>query len=132
MDQVFHEPNDNFAGLFLKPQVKITASDVEKLSGADYVEGHNKIDDSYKKDLKKKLLERKSDNKNFEDMKQSDFKKQEFGGYGIFEQLGIKEINTMSVGDFDMDAIAEEYKKLQFNSDDMEDRYQRMMQDRGK
>jgi curved DNA-binding protein CbpA len=138
MEQLFHESDnqnssDPFDTLFKKAQVKITASDIEKMTGADYVDNHNIIESDYNDSIKTRLFERKQDTSNFDAMNLNDYSKNDFAGYGIYEQLGINGINTMALNDFDIDDITKEYEKLKFNVETVEtieDRYQKMMSER--
>jgi hypothetical protein len=61
--------------------------------------------------LKQKLNDRKTDATNFETMKYNDFKRDDTAGYGIFDELGYKFNDQLSL-DVDEDDIASKFDKL--------------------
>jgi len=70
------------------------------------------LSDSYYDDLKLKLRERESDTSKFDAMKFGDFKRDDMAGYGIFDQLGFKFDDRLSLDNLDEDDIAKKYEKL--------------------
>lgn len=153
MDVLYEDENNNFgldgqtfSGVAFgeKPQIKLTVDDLKNMTGADYVDGHNKLGDDYISDLKTRLKEREMDSDIFMSRKKDDFKRDDFSGYGIFEQLGISEPNMITFDD--MEDINEKYDKLMasrggetlqlpkikenIDSSNVEDRYQKMLQER--
>lgn len=96
---------------FGAPMPKITKKDIENIRGADYVDGHNIIDDNYYKDMKTALRNRSSDANSFDSMKYGDFKRDSTAGYGIFDQLGLNFDDRLSL-DIDDDDISKKFEKL--------------------
>lgn len=96
---------------FCSPFGKITKDDILNISDADYVDGHNDLGNDYYRDLKSKLNNRKTEEKNFENMKISDFKTDYTAGYGIFDNIGMKYNDMLSL-DIDDDDISEKIEKI--------------------
>lgn len=96
---------------FGSPTTKINPDDIRDLKGADYVDGHNIIDDNYYKDMKSRLSARKEDATKFDNMKYDDFKRNDTAGYGIFDQLGF-DISENLTFDLDDDDISKKFEKL--------------------
>lgn len=96
---------------FSTPSRKITKDEIQNLKGADYYDGHKIIGDDYYKEMKEKLKSRKGETDNFEKMKYGDFKKDDTGGYGIFDQLGFKYDDRLSL-DMDEDDISKKLEKI--------------------
>jgi curved DNA-binding protein CbpA len=93
------------------PMKKITRSDMNDITGADYVDGHNVLGEDYYKTMKEKLSQRKSDASLFENMKYNEFKRDDTAGYGIFDQLGLKFDDRLAL-DVDEDDISKKFEKL--------------------
>ena len=98
-------------------QKKLTKKDVAKLAPVTYATGHNEIGDDYYDDLKKRLNARKNDGEGFDKMTLSDFKRDDMSGYGIFDQLGLGSEKTLG---------------LDGDDEDIEHRYNKLMEDRAK
>ena len=102
----------NYGGIdFAAPMKKITKDDIHSIPGASYVDGHNVLGDDYYKDMKGKLRDRNADASNFENMKYSDFKRDDTSGYGIFDQLGFKFDDRLAL-DVDEDDISKKFDKI--------------------
>ena len=101
------------------PMQKLTKKDMRNIKGADYVDGHNIIDDNYYKDMKNQLRNRESDAKSFEAMTYGDFKKDDYAGYGILDQFG--NFDDRLELDLDDNDIATKYDRLmaERNADDI-------------
>ncbi len=92
---------------------KLTKEDVGKISSAEYTKGHNYKDKTYAKTLDEKLRERNQETTKYDDREINDFDASDnCGGYGIFNQLGIKNLNAISWDD----------------SEDIKTRYNRMLE----
>jgi curved DNA-binding protein CbpA len=91
------------------PKAKIT-------EGADYVDGHRILDKRYYQDIKLKLHERNLDSKKFEKMKYSDFSRDDFAGYGIFDKLGIEDKDILFIDN--EDKISRRYEKIMAKKQD--------------
>lgn len=89
---------------------KLSKKDINNIEDADYTDNHNICDDDYQKSLEEKLMEREQQSKNFNDMKFDDFSKESCGGYGVFEGLGIKNIDSFSWENDD--SLQQRYQKL--------------------
>ena len=89
---------------------KLTKEDIEKLEECEYTKNHNFIDEDYSKFLEEKLHEREEDTTKFDDRNLEDFDTDSFGGYGIFDKLGIKNLSTIEWDDDD--TVKARYKKL--------------------
>ena len=96
---------------FGAPSKKITKEDITDLTGAAYVDQHNVLGDDYYKSMKDRLRERKQDASSFENMKYTDFKRDETAGYGIFDQLGYKFEDRLAL-DVDEDDISKKFEKI--------------------
>ncbi|XWV26412.1 J domain-containing protein [Tupanvirus soda lake] len=108
----FDTSRQTFGGVdFGAPMQKITKDDVNKLRGADYVDGHNVLDENYYKEMKSKLRGREATTNEFEEMKYGDFKRDDTAGYGIFDQLGYKFDDRLAL-DVEEDDIAKRFEKL--------------------
>ena len=102
----------NFGGTqFAMPTKKITADDIKNINGADYYENHDVLGDDYYTDMKKKISARKNDATDFEKMKYGDFKRDDFAGYGIHDQLGMNDPNHLALTGED-DEISSRYEKM--------------------
>jgi len=75
------------------------------------VDNHKVIGEDYYKDIKSKLHSRKSDTSTFENVKYGDFKRDDFAGYGIHDQLGFKFDDRLTL-DIEEDDITKKYEKL--------------------
>ena len=93
------------------PMPKITKKDLDSIRGADYVDGHNIIDENYYSDMKAALRGRNTDASDFENMTYGDFKRDDTAGYGIFDKLGLNFDDRLSL-DIDDDNISKKYEKL--------------------
>jgi len=106
--------NSLYGSIKLDPgkKKKLTKEDINKISAAEYTKGHKSgRDKDYIKTLDEKLREREMETKKLDDRTMEDFDPNaNCGGYGIFDQLGIKNLNTISWDD-DGD-IKTRYKRL--------------------
>ncbi|AEX61578.1 putative J domain-containing protein [Megavirus vitis] len=108
----FDISHQNYGGIdFGKPSGKMTRQDLDDLNDADYVDKHDVLGEDYYQDLKKKLIERKSEADNFDKMKYNDYKRNDTAGYGIFDQLGFDFSDKLSL-DVDEDSISSKFEKL--------------------
>lgn len=96
---------------FGAPMPKITKDDIHDIQGANYVYGHNVLDEDYYKEMKNKLRDRDGAAKQFEEMSYTDFKRDDTAGYGIFDQLGFKFDDRISL-DIEEDDISKKFEKL--------------------
>jgi hypothetical protein len=95
-----------------KQQNKISKEEVSKLTGASYVDSHNIKDENYHSEMKKRLSERLNDTNSFNGRKLSDFKKDDTAGYGIMEQIGIKQYDRITLDDVSSNDIQVEFDRL--------------------
>lgn len=102
---------------FNMPTKKITAKDLENIAGADYYDNHDVLGDDYYADMKKRISARKSEADSIEKMRFTDFKRDDFAGYGIHDQLGMNDTNHLA---------------LTGDDDDISTRYERLMAERNK
>lgn len=95
-----------------KPKKKrITKDDIDKIKSVDYTKGHNIKEKDYNKTLEERLKEREFETKKYEDRDMTEFNTDPTcGGYSIFENIGLKNLSTIS-WDND-DDIKSKYKKL--------------------
>ena len=94
---------------------KLTKEDLEKISNADYTDGHNYKDGDYTKSLSEKLKERDIQTREFDKRNIQDFDTElGCGGYGIFEQVNVKNIGNLT---WDVD-----------DKEDLKTRYQRLLE----
>ena len=96
---------------FAPPLKTLSKDDMASIKGADYVDGHNTISDTYYSDIKAKLRDRNSNASGFEKMTYGDFKRDDTAGYGIFDQLGFKFDDRLAL-DVDEDHISKKFEKL--------------------
>jgi curved DNA-binding protein CbpA len=96
---------------FGAPMQKIGKEDVQNIRGADYVDGHSVLGEDYYRNMKSKLRERDTDANNLQNMKYGDFKRDDTAGYGIFDQLGFKFDDRLTL-DIDEDDISKKFEKL--------------------
>jgi len=94
------------------PQHKFTMDEVNELDGADYFTGHNELDDDYFTDIKERLRNRESNNTNYDNMQFNDFKRDDFAGYGIHDQLGLNYENRLCLDDETEDDISQRFENL--------------------
>lgn len=85
--------------------------DLVGLEGASYYKGHSMLGEDYYSEMKKKLKERKGEASSFETMKYGDFKKDDFAGYGIHDQIGINITDRITLDD-DEDDIKQRLEKI--------------------
>lgn len=91
---------------------KISKDDVEKIQAVDYTKGHNIKEKDYNKTLEERLKERDFETKKYEERDLSEYDTDpSCGGYGIFENIGIKNLHSISWNDDDGD-IKSKYQKL--------------------
>ena len=109
----FDTSKQTYSGIDFGPtsSVKITKDFVSGLSGADYYDTHADLDDNYYADMKKKLSERQSAQSSFEQMGFTDFNREDTAGYGIFDQLGFKFDDRLTL-DLDDDDISARFDKI--------------------
>lgn len=96
---------------FGAPMQKIRKDDIQNIKGADYVDGHNILGEDYYRNMKSKLRERKTDASSLENMKYGDFNRDDTAGYGIFDQLGFKFDERLSL-DVEEDDISKKFEKI--------------------
>jgi curved DNA-binding protein CbpA len=96
---------------FGAPMKKVTKDELNDLIGASYVDQHNVLGDDYYKTMKDRLRDRKQDATKFDKMTYGDFKRDDTAGYGIFDQLGCKFDDRLSL-DVDEDDISKKYEKI--------------------
>lgn len=89
---------------------KLSKNDIIDLTGGDYVNNHNVISDDYYQNLKERLRNRETEATNIDSMKYNDYKRDD-GGYGIFDKLGFKYDDRLSL-DIDEESISSKYDKL--------------------
>lgn len=95
---------------------KLTKEDIEKIKEAEYTKNHNADKKEFDKIIKERMRERELDTHKFDEREYKDFEKDgssatgAFGGYGIFDKLGIDKINSLTWDD-DSD-IKLKYKKM--------------------
>ena len=91
---------------------KLSKEDLEKLSSADYTKGHNYKDGEFAKSLEEKMKERELLSRKFDDRNMEDFDTDpSCGGYGIFEQLGVKNFGNLTWDD-DKEDLKTRYQRL--------------------
>ena len=91
-------------------QTKITRDDFKKIKPAEYTRGHNVKEEDYNTLMERKLKERELHTRGYDEMTYADYKN-DLGGYGIFESLGINDISTLS-WDNDEEDIQKKYQRL--------------------
>lgn len=90
---------------------KISKEEINKIASAEYTNNHNYKDKGYNKTLEEKLKERELFTQKLEDREMDEFDPDSnCGGYGIFDQIGLKNLNTIEWND-DED-IKTRYSKL--------------------
>lgn len=102
---------------FATPTKKITADDIKNIAGADYYENHGMLGDDYYAEMKKKISARKAEADDIQKMRYQDFKRDDFAGYGIHDQIGMNDPNHLA---------------LTGEDDDISTRYERLMAERNK
>lgn len=107
--------NSVYGSIDLDPtkKKKITKADLLKISGTEYTKTHNYRDNNYNEILEEKLKEREFESDKFEKIDLRNFDTdQSCGGYGIFNNIGIKNLSSIS---WDED-------------DDIKTRYERLLE----
>lgn len=95
---------------------KIGKEEVSNMKAPSYVNGHADIEDDYYKNIRVGLSKRGEESTTYDKMGYSDYKKNDFGGYGIFDKIG----NDIGPGN-----------RLGFeDSEDLNSRFERMKMDR--
>jgi curved DNA-binding protein CbpA len=90
---------------------KLTKEDIKKISSASYTKGHDFKDPEYNKSIEEKLKERELQTLKLNDREFKDYVTDpSCGGYGIFDQLGIKNVGNISWDN--SEDISIQYKKL--------------------
>jgi len=92
----------------------LTKNDVEQLKGVSYTYNHDVKDDNYMKDFNQRVSELDTKRNEYNNMKFDDYKKDDFGGYGITE--GIK------------DQLSLTYMNDQLDKDELDRKYQRLLE----
>ena len=93
-----HKDGPNYSTTdFGSSTTKLSKNDMKDLTGGDYVNNHNVISDDYYKNLKERLRNRESEATNIDSMKYNDYKRDNTGGYGIFDQLGFQYDDRLSL-----------------------------------
>jgi curved DNA-binding protein CbpA len=91
---------------------KLSRDDIKKLISTDYTQNHNYKNKDYSKLIEEKLKERELQTLKLDDREIGEFDTDNScGGYGIFDQIGIKNLNKISWEDDD-DDIKTRYKRL--------------------
>ena len=120
LDNVFVEDSNRFdtsrqmydsVNFGSAPSVKLTKDFVANLNGGDYYDNHSTLDDDYYEDMKKQLSKRQSSQETFDKMKFNDYKRDDTAGYGIFDQLGFKFDDRLTL-DLDDDDISARFEKI--------------------
>lgn len=90
---------------------KLSKEELRKIKEAEYTKGHNYKDKNYNKTLEEKIREREMETRKFEDRSMKEFDEDpSCGGYGIFDQVGISKMNSLTFDD-DED-VKSRYKRL--------------------
>jgi len=90
---------------------KLSKDDVKKLKPVEYTKRHNYKEKDYNKSLEEKMRERELETKKLEERDIKDFNDDPTcGGYGIFHQLNVKNLNTITWDD--EEDIKTRYKRL--------------------
>nr|QBK88352.1 MAG: DnaJ domain protein [Mimivirus LCMiAC01] len=90
----------------------LTKNDVEQLKGALYTHGHDAKDDNYIKDFNQRVRELKAKQNEYNNMEFGDYKKDDFGGYGITEGIKDQLSLTYTNDTLDKDELDRKYQKL--------------------
>lgn len=118
MDDIYNESdegldNTNYSSVnFGTTSHHITARDVQKMTGKNYVDRHREGADSkeYKKSLEDLIKQRELETHELEDMEMDDFVEDDtMGGYGISYQIGFE---ADQVTWDNQDNVRSQYKKL--------------------
>jgi curved DNA-binding protein CbpA len=92
---------------------KLSKEDIEKMQPAEYTKAHNYKDDKFGKSLEEKIKARELDSKKFEEREMKDFDTDSgCGGYGIFEQIGANNFNSITWDVGDKSDLKARYQKL--------------------
>jgi len=75
---------------FGQTPIKVTKDMLDGLQGADYYDNHNDLEDDYYDKMKEELSTRVKQQSKIEDMGYGDYDRSDTAGYGIFDQLGFK------------------------------------------
>ena len=79
---------------------KLTKDEINKISSADYTTRHNYKEKNYAQTLEEKMKEREIFTQKLDDRDMDEFDVDtDCGGYGIFNQLGVKNMNTITWDD---------------------------------
>jgi len=79
---------------------KLTKDEINKISAADYTTRHNYKEKNYAQTLEEKMKEREMFTQKLDDRDMDEFDVDtDCGGYGIFNQLGVKNMNTITWDD---------------------------------
>ena len=96
--------------------VELTKEDIENLQGVEYTEGHNTVTKEYTKSLNEFIKNREMETRKLHGMSMDQFQ-EGTGSYGIFDQVGI-DFNSQTA------------KIMNENSEDIQKRYQRLLNER--
>jgi curved DNA-binding protein CbpA len=120
LDDIYTDNNDhlgvegqNFSNVKFDRNVKknVTKKDLEKIKGTDYTTNHNAVDSNYNKSLEEKIKERELETMKYENREMSDFNTDpSCGGYGIFDELGVKSDSLQ--WDNDEEDVRKKYERL--------------------
>jgi curved DNA-binding protein CbpA len=117
------EGNSIYGSRQFGTNVEVKASDLEGIGKTDYYKGHSRKDKEYKKKLKDRLRERQDATSDIGKMGFDDYKRDDFGGYGIHDKLGF---------DFSDRLTIDNAHSTGTGVSDIQARYDRMMQDRNR
>lgn len=113
-DDILGGSNYGSVKLSQDPKKKLTKSDINRISAAEYTLGHSHKDKDYNKSLEEKIKERDLFTRKLDDRQMNDFDDDDkCGGYGILDQIGIKS------GAIEWD-----------NGEDLKTRYNRLLESR--
>jgi len=94
--------NTQYGSVKLDPtkKKKLTREEINRLAAADYTKGHNYKEKDYNKSLEERMKEYDLETQKLEDREIKDFNTDPTcGGYGIFNGLGLSNLNTIQWDD---------------------------------
>lgn len=95
-----------------KNKKKLSKDDINKIVNVEYTKNHNYKEKDYSKLIEEKLKERELQTLKFNERNMDEFDADSScGGYGIFDQIGIKNLDKIS-WDNDDETIQSRYKRL--------------------
>lgn len=119
-EDLYAEDDNNFGAQYSSvnfdtrtKKKRLTAQDMSGIKGASYVKGHSEIDKDYNTLLEERMLERTQETNRYDDREMEDFDDDPTcGGYGIFSDLGIKNIGALQWENGNDDDLKERYNRL--------------------